>query len=42
MIPFDRDADIPAAELVAGNPAQRGLTLLDEPAHGLSAGLWIA
>ena len=46
MIRFDRDAEletwptIPASELVAGNPVQRGLTLLDEPSLGLSAGIW--
>lgn len=46
MIRFDRDAEldtwpaIPVAELVSGTPVQRGLTLLDEPSLGLSAGIW--
>lgn len=46
MIHFDPDADldlwpaIPPEELVAGAPVQRGLTLLDEPAFGFSAGIW--
>ena len=46
MIRFERDAElerwpaIPADELAAGSPVQRGLTLLDEPSFGLSAGIW--
>lgn len=46
MIRFDRNAEletwpaIPAEGLLAGSPVQRGLTLLDEPGHGLSAGIW--
>ncbi len=37
---LERWPDIPEAELLEGHPIQRGLTLLDVRAHGLSAGLW--
>jgi uncharacterized cupin superfamily protein len=46
MIRFDPDAPldvwptIAPEELESGNPIQRGLTLVDEPDHGFSAGLW--
>lgn len=46
MIRFDPSAEldvwptIAPEELESGTPVQRGLTLLDEPTHGLSAGLW--
>lgn len=38
--PLDVWPTIAAEELESGNPVQRGLTLLDVPAHGFSAGLW--
>ena len=46
LLRFARDANtevwppIPASELVSGAPIQRGLTWLDVPEHGLSAGIW--
>lgn len=46
MIRFDPAAQLdiwPAIapdELESGTPVQRGLTLVDEPGHGFSAGLW--
>ncbi len=38
--PLDVWPTIAPEELESGNPVQRGLTLLDVPAHGFSAGLW--
>jgi len=46
LLRFSRDAEmevwptIPAAELVTAAPVQRGLTWLDVPGYGLSAGIW--
>ena len=37
---LERWPDISPSELVDGHPIQHGLTLLDVPEHGLSAGLW--
>ena len=37
---LERWPDIPEAELLEGHPIQHGLTLLDVPGYGLSAGLW--
>lgn len=37
---LERWPDISATELLDGDGIQHGVTLLDEPVHGLSAGLW--